>query len=221
VGRPPRDGWVGSGKRAPGFATSYGLQTIIEQGISLLSKLGARMRMIDTVETDLLNQFAARETLDNPTDEQFVNVILQWAWDHGYLADDIRKAYRLEATADLADVRDSFFVIVRRWLRGNTFAEIAVASGTAVDDTLAIYTGAISYGLQTIIEQGISLLSKLLESQGRLLAESVRSFPEHLRFGAPTAEAYVLSKSGIRHRRAAILLGETREISLVVGLREQ
>ena len=49
------------------------------------------------------------------------------------------------------------------------------------------------------------------------MAESVRSFPEHLRFGAPTAEAYVLSKSGIRHRRAAILLGETREISLVVG----
>jgi hypothetical protein len=43
--------------------------------------------MIETVETDLLNQFAAWETLDNPTDEQFVNVILQWAWDHGCLAD--------------------------------------------------------------------------------------------------------------------------------------
>jgi len=74
VGRPPRDGWVGSGKRAPGFATSYGLQTIIEQGISLLSKLGARMRMIDTVETDLLNQFAARETLDNPTEAVYLRI---------------------------------------------------------------------------------------------------------------------------------------------------
>ncbi len=182
-----------------------------------IRETGARMRMIETVETDLLNQFAAWETLDNPTDEQFVNVILEWAWDHGYLADDIRKAYRLEAKADLAGVRDSFFVIIRRWLMGDTFAEIAGASATAVDDTLAIYTGAISYGLQTIVEQGISLLSKLLESQGRLLAESVRSFPEHLRFGAPTAAACVLSKSGIRHRRAAILLGETREVSLAVA----
>jgi helicase len=145
-----------------------------------IRETGARMRMIETVETYLLSQFAAWETLDNPTDEQFVNVILQWAWDHGYLADDIRKAYRLEAEADLAGVHDSFFVIVRRWLMGDTFAEIAVASATAVDDTLAIYTGAISYGLQTTVEQGISLLSKLLESQGRLLAESVRSFPEHL-----------------------------------------
>jgi hypothetical protein len=182
-----------------------------------IRETGARMRMIETVETDLLNQFAAWETLDNPTDEQFMNVILQWAWDHGYLADDIRKAYRLEAQADLAGVRDSFFVIVRRWLMGDTFAEIAVASATAVDDTLAIYTGAISYGLQTIVEQGISLLSKLLESQGRLLAESVRSFPEHLRFGAPTAAACVLSKSGIRHRRAAVLLGDTQEVGLAVG----
>lgn len=162
-------------------------------------------------------KIAAWETLDNPTDEQFVNVILQWAWDHGYLADDIRKAYRLEAKADLADVRDSFFAIVRRWLMGDTFAEIAVASATAVDDTLAIYTGAISYGLQTIVEQGISLLSKILESQGRVLAESVRSFPEHLRFGAPTVGACVLSKSGIRQRRAAILLGTTQEVTLAVG----
>ena len=173
--------------------------------------------MIQTVETDLLNQFAAWETLDNPTDEQFVNVILQWAWDHGYLADDIRKAYRLEAKADLAGARDSFFVLVRRWLMGDTFAEIAGATATAVDDTLAIYTGAISYGLQTIVEQGISLLSKLLESRGRVLAESVRSFPEYLRFGAPTVGACVLSKAGIRHRRAAILLGATQEVSLMVG----
>jgi helicase len=182
-----------------------------------IRETGARMRMIQTVETDLLNQFAAWETLDNPTDEQFVNVILQWAWDHGYLADDIRKAYRLEAKADLAGARDSFFVLVRRWLMGDTFAEIAVATATAVDDTLAIYTGAISYGLQTIVEQGISLLSKLLESRGRVLAESVRSFPEYLRFGAPTVGACVLSKAGIRHRRAAILLGSTQEVSLTVG----
>jgi len=32
------------------------------------------MRMIDTVETDLLNQFAARETLDNPTEAVYLRI---------------------------------------------------------------------------------------------------------------------------------------------------
>lgn len=182
-----------------------------------IRETGARMRMIETVETDLLNRFTAWETLDSPTDELFVNVILQWAWDHGNLADDIRKAYRLDAKAEIASMRDSFFGIVRRWLMGDTFAQIAAISAIAVDDTLAIYSGAISYGLQTIIEQGISLLSKVLENQGRLLAESVRFFPEHLRFGAPTVGACVLTKSGIRHRRAAILLGETEQVNRTVA----
>jgi hypothetical protein len=47
---------------------------------------------------------------------------------------------------------------------------MSAASGNEIDDVLAIYTGAISYALQTIVEQGISLLEKLLESQGRVLS---------------------------------------------------
>ena len=178
---------------------------------------GARMRMIDTVEADLGNAFAEWETLENPADSQFVNVILEWAWDHGYLADDICKVYRLGAQDDLSGVRNSFFTIVRRWLAGDTYAEIAAASGNNDDDVLAIHTGAISYDLQSVVEQGISLLAKLLESQARVLSAAVRVFPDHLRFGVPTAGACALSTFGIRHRRAAILPGNTPEVQASAG----
>ena len=43
------------------------------------------------------------------------------------------------------------------------------------------------------------------------------AFPDLLRFGVPTAGAVMLSKAGIRHRRAAILLGATAEISGAIG----
>ncbi len=170
-----------------------------------IRQTGARMRMIDTVEADLVNAFPEWETLQDPANAQFVNVILEWAWDHGYLVTDIRRVYRLGPQEDLRSTRDSFFAIVRRWLAGDTYAEIAAASGRNDDDVLAIHTGAISYGLQSVVEQGISLLAKLLESQARVLSEAVRVFPDRLRFGVPTAGATALSKYGIRHRRAAVL----------------
>lgn len=177
---------------------------------------GARLRMIDTVEADLVNAFGAWETIENPTNDQFVNVILDWAWGHGYLADDIRKVYRLGAQDDINGVRESFFTVVRRWLAGDSYAEIAGASGIDLNDVLAIHTGAISYGLQSVVEQGVSLLEKLLESQGRTSSAAVRAFPDHLRFGAPTTAARMLSTFGVRHRRAAILLGRIQEVQASV-----
>lgn len=178
---------------------------------------GAKMRVIDTVEAHLVNAFSEWETLENPTNDQFVNVILNWAWAHGYLADDIRKVYRLGARDDVNGVRDSFFTVVRRWLAGDTYAEIAGASGNDLNEVLTIHTGAISYGLQSVVEQGVSLLEKLLESQGRALSAAVRAFPDHLRFGVPTAAARALCTFGLRHRRPAILLGTIPEIQASAG----
>ena len=185
--------------------------------IDWIRQTGAKLRMLETVEGDLATQFGAWETLGDPVDEQFVTVMLQWSWAHGYLADDLRRAYRLESRDDVNGVQLSFFSAVRRWLAGDTYPQIAAASGRNVDDVLAIQTAAISYGLQTVVEQGISLLLKLLESQGRALAAAVQAFPDHLRFGVATAGACALCRAGIRHRRAAILLGATPEVEAVVG----
>ena len=182
-----------------------------------IRQTGARMRMIDTVEADLVNAFDEWETLENPTNDRFVNVILDWSWAHGYLADDIRKVYRLGVQDDVNGVRNSFFIVVRRWLAGDSYAEIAGASGNDLNEVLAILTGAISYGLQSVVEQAVSLLEKLLESQGRALSAAVRAFPDHLRFGVPTTAACALSNFGVRHRRAAILLGSTPEAQASAG----
>jgi len=56
------------------------------------------------------------------------------------------------------------------------------------------------------------LLEKVLESQGRALSAAVRAFPDHLRFGVPTTAARALCAFGLRHRRAAILLGTIPEV---------
>jgi superfamily II DNA/RNA helicase len=182
-----------------------------------IRETGARMRMIETVEVDLLNSFGEWDTLQDSLNDQFVTAILEWAWTHGNLEGDLRAAFHLEAADDLNEVRDSLFQLVRRWLLGDSYSGLAVASGRELDDVMGIYTGVISYGLQTVVEQAISLIAKLLEAQGRGLSEAARAFPDLLRFGAPTAGAIMLSKAGIRHRRAAILLGGTPEIIATIG----
>jgi hypothetical protein len=74
----------------------------------------------------------------------------------------------------------------------------------------------ISYVLQVAIEQGVSLLKKLLEASDCELSQSVVDFPEHLRFGVPTTAAKVLAAGGVRHRRAAVALGESPELVMLI-----
>lgn len=70
----------------------------------------------------------------------------------------------------------------------------------------------ISYVLQVAVEQGVGLLKKLLEASEHELSQAVVAFPEHLRFGVPTPAAKVLAAGGVRHRRAAVVLGRSPEL---------
>jgi len=47
------------------------------------------------------------------------------------------------------------------------------------------------------------------------LATAVIEFPEHLRFGVPTASSRVLAAGGVRHRRTAVALGLSPESQAV------
>jgi hypothetical protein len=162
--------------------------------------------LLATVENDLAPQFQNWETLADPTDEAFVGIMLEWAWNHGNLAETIKDAYRLEEGVGIDTVRASFFTTVRRWIAGDSYPQIAAASGQEIDDILAIQTRAVSFGLQTVIEQGVALIAKLLESQGRTVSPAVAIFSDCLRFGVSTVAACALCAAGVRHRRAAILL---------------
>lgn len=174
--------------------------------IEWIRSTGAKLRLLATVENDLAPLFQDWETLTDPIDDVFIGIMLEWAWNDGNLAETIKDAYRLEEGVSVDTVRASFFTTVRRWIAGDTYPQIAAASGQEIDDILAIQTRAVSFGLQTVIEQGVALIAKLLESQGRAVSPAITIFSDCLRFGVPTIAACALCAAGARHRRAAILL---------------
>jgi len=180
--------------------------------LSWIRETGARLRMIDIVESGL---FPLRENWDDiidPIAPEFVTIILSWAWEQPSLVESVRQAFRLDDAVEINSVRESFFNIVRLWLAGNSFKSISEHLNLAVDELLGIYTGVISFELQTLIEQGVALLGKLLESQEKVLSPVVQQFPEHLRFGVPNVFAKILASEGLRHRRAAVELGSREEL---------
>lgn len=169
-----------------------------------MRETGARMRMLDSVESDLLPRRASWDDVSDPIDPSFVMTMLAWVWAQDDLQQAVRKAYEVE---DAAGVRQSFTDLVRAWIAGRRFTDMATDSGLPIDTVLRVHAGTVTFTLQTLIEQGIALLSKLLESQGQALAPAVVQFPEHLRFGAPTTAAHLLAGGGVRHRSAAVSLG--------------
>jgi helicase len=142
----------------------------------------------------------------DPLQADFVTAFLAWAWGQASLTRKARQAFRLAEDAKTDTVRDPFFNIVKLWLSGASFHEMSDRLRIDVDDLLGIYSQVISFELQTIVEQGVALLKKLLEGQHRELSFAVEQFPELLRFGVPTIPAGLLA-AGLRHRRAAIELG--------------
>jgi hypothetical protein len=171
-----------------------------------IRETGAKLRMIDIVEGGLLPVIADWENIADPLEANFVTAILNWAWGQASLKRKARQAFRLADEIETDTVRDQFFGIVRMWLEGASFHEMTDRLAIDVDDLLGIYAQLISFELQTIAEQGIALLKKLLEGQGKALSFAVEQFPELLRFGVPTIHASLLAE-GLRHRRAAIELG--------------
>jgi hypothetical protein len=169
--------------------------------------------MIDIVEIGLLPQRQNWDDVTDPIAADLVNTILAWAWAQHSLLEAVRRAYRLEDEIETNSVRESFFQTVRLWVAGSSFRTMAERSNLPVDDLLGIYAATISFELQTLVEQGVALLKKLLEAQGRLLSPAVEQFPEHLRFGVPSPAARVLAADAVRHRRAAVELGSSDTLS--------
>ncbi len=180
--------------------------------LNWVRETGTRMRMIDLVESGLLPLRPRWDDLTDPVDLDLVNVILQWSWTQSDLKESVREAYRLDKKIEIDTVRDIFFEVVRRWLLGSNFVEMAVGANLSIDELLGLHSKAITYVLQTIVEQGLALLEKFLLSQGQVLSTAVVQLPEHLRFGVPTPTGLILASGGLRHRRAFVMLGGTDEL---------
>lgn len=173
---------------------------------------GTRARMVDVVETGLLPMRPTWDDVLDPADPSFVNPILEWAWTQLELQEAAREAYRIEAEVDVNSLREPFFLAVKLWLSGASFMQIAEGANLSVDDILGVHSRVLAFALQTIIEQGIALLEKLLQSRAQTIAPVVIQFPEHLRFGVPTVAGCSLAAGGLTHRPAFVAIGNAPEL---------
>lgn len=178
---------------------------------------GARPRLIDTVESTLLTASVSWATITDPVDINVVAALFNWAWSQPEFQADVRGAFRLDQGVNALPSGRQLYAIVQAWLQGKRFVEVAASTAIETNELLGIYTAAIAYSLQTLVEQGIALLEKLLEARGVELSPAVLAFPEHLRYGVPTAAARTLSASGVRHRWAAVSLGQAATVNQVDG----
>jgi len=169
-----------------------------------IRETGTHIRLLDKVEIGLLPRVADWEHVIDPISPNVVDALLGWSWEQPELQLAVREAYRVPKDIDINTKRTTFFNTVNMWLAGKRFWEMAEQAELTVDRMLGVYSKAITFTLQTIVEQGIALLSKLLESQGIAMSSAVSHFPDHLRFGVPTTIAKILMSGGLRHRNAAV-----------------
>jgi helicase len=179
---------------------------------------GTRARLLDSVESALLPKRPIWDDVTEAIDSALVAVLLDWAWMQKDFQDAVPAAYRLGEAADIDAQRQPFSDLVTMWLAGSRFVDMAQRLQTPLDDLLGVHTSLLGFVFQTIVEQGVALLGKLLESQGRTLSDAVVQFPEHLRFGVPTPAARVLAAGGVRHRSAAVALGGAREVRRLLAV---
>ncbi|PYG78450.1 helicase-like protein [Pseudomonas sp. RV120224-01b] len=175
--------------------------------IAWLQDTGAKVRLLDFVEHRLLPSRADWASPVDPASDDLLSVMLEWAWQDPELKSDVRVAFRLDNGQDPETVKLKFFEIIRQWIRGATFADIAQSTQMDVDDILGIHTRAVAYSLQTLVEQGVSLLARLLLERGIEVSDGVPAFVELLKFGVPSRFGALLANGGVRHRKAYVALG--------------
>lgn len=170
---------------------------------------GVRARLLDSIADSLVPSFDRWLTVDNPTDIEMLDAILAWAFRQPDVAVALRETYpdveligtrRLPARADLLEQ-------LRLWLSGRTFAAMAEATSRDIDRLLRIHAGVVSYALTTVVEQAVTVLEQIFTSTGDFLAPAVVMLPDFMRYGVSSVHARNLMVGGMRHRRAAHLLG--------------
>jgi helicase len=180
--------------------------------LSWIRETGTRARMLESVETVLLPVRERWDDITTPIDPGLIDALVSWAWDLPEVTVAVAEAYQ-----DAVPSRGEFGQLLTLWIEGAPLVEIANRTELSIDVILGVHARVVSYVLQVAIEQGVGVLRKVLEAQGREIAQVVVDFPEHMRFGVPTNAGRVLAANGLRHRRAAVVLGRSQELVVFDG----
>jgi helicase len=180
-----------------------------EGRLGWIRETGARVRLVDSVVDDLAPLLDDWSAVESPLDSALIDAFLKWAYQQPDFQRDLRESFpnnehvppqNLPAQAAVRD-------LVTGWISGDTFTDIATATDRTVDGVLRIYGSVISYSLATLTEQAAAILQRHLADSELTMSEAVALLPEYLRHGVPTPAARTLMIGGVRHRRAAVLLG--------------
>lgn len=175
-----------------------------------VSQTGARPRLVRSVVNRLRPSYDGWSTVESPLDDALLGTILDWAWEQPDFPEAVDRAYR---NSGVEDTRTSLERLVSSWLEGHPFEDISRITGLNIDKLLRIHTKVVLHDLTTLVEQAIGLLQHCLLVEGEILALSVESLPDYLRYGVSSPSARFLMGSDVRHRRAAVALGDAIEMS--------
>jgi len=93
------------------------------------------------------------------------------------------------------------------WMAGLPFREIASTSDLSVDEVLGLHSGFVSYQLLEFIEEVTTVYEQTFDNIFDFPQDAVSSLPSSMRYGTVNETAKSLLSLGLRHRRAAVYLG--------------
>ncbi|MGJ7905163.1 DEAD/DEAH box helicase [Actinopolyspora sp. H202] len=178
-------------------------ETQISGRLQWVRDTGTKTRLIDSVINQLEPSFDNWESVDSSIDDQLLEALLSWSFNQPDFAQKVKKSSRRDFELSSGSLR----TIIQWWVSGWTFVKIAQELDCNVDTLLRIHGEVVSHSLVSIVEQGITILERYLGDQGRVLASAVANLPEYIRLGVDTRSARALMKKGVRHRQAAVALG--------------
>lgn len=163
---------------------------------------GSSPRLFASIAEGLRPQIEDWSSPTSPRDDRLVSAFCSWAFARPEYLNAVDSAFRTTDNDHAAEIR----LIVDAWLSGANYAEMASAAQLDLDETLRVHAGVVLHTLGTLAEQAMSILGRLLETESIPLADAAANFSRYLLRGVATRDALDLMNSGLRHRRAAILL---------------
>lgn len=183
------------------------LTSLISAGqLDWVKATGVKVRLVDTVEKRLLPLIDDWTQVSYPLQGRELNALLAWVFDLKEVQSALATATRAES-AFSEITKEQMTVLIKSWLAGDRWKKAASLAKLDMGDALRVYTGVISYSMQTNIEQGITILANLLQQRGLTLSTAFLDFPKQLRFGTQSLAGCALAESGMRHRSAYATLG--------------
>jgi helicase len=171
--------------------------------LSWFRETGASPRLFDSVVAGLRPQIADWSSITSPTDNDLVSGFCNWAFARPEYLQAVDSAFHSSDNPHTDEVRS----IIDSWMRGATYSEMAEAAGLDINLCLRVHASVVLYTLVTLAEHAMAIVERLLEADDLGMGDPARNFSQYLLHGVATRGALELVNVGVRHRRAAILLG--------------